>query len=253
MRFWQTQLFLEEQGYGVDENILDPAEDLLDENANPNGEAEQDLAEADEDEAEAEEEEEEEEELDDEEEKEEENEDEENQDDEDQVNQDEEEEQPLRHSNRVRWRPARYNNTQLEQCHNLVTEKIKATQHIVYTQKTAIVAALFIREMLNQVGLQGASFGQQYVLQKGLKKFQEHRLKAALKEMDQLHHRYCFKPIDVSKMTAKEKRKAVNVIMLLTEKKSGEIKGRLVYNGKPTRECYQKTTQQVQQHHLKAL
>jgi hypothetical protein len=67
-------------------------------------------------------------------------EDEENQDDEDQVNQDEEEEQPLQHSNRVRWRPARYNNTQLEQCDIHPADLL--SKHWGYTQVWDFLKAL---------------------------------------------------------------------------------------------------------------
>jgi hypothetical protein len=41
-------------------------------------------------------------------------------------------------------------------------------------------------------------------------------------------------------MTKEEKRKAVEAIMFLTEKRDGTIKGRMVYNGKPTREWLSK-------------
>ena len=37
-------------------------------------------------------------------------------------------------------------------------------------------------------------------------------------------------------MTPEEKRNAVDALMFLTEKQDGTIKGRMVYNGKPTRE-----------------
>ena len=44
---------------------------------------------------------------------------------------------------------------------------------------------------------EGASFGQQYILQKVLKKFGDHGSKSAAKEIDQLHQQNCFNPIDV--------------------------------------------------------
>ena len=81
-----------------------------------------------------------------------------------------------------------------------------------------------------------AVFGQQYVIQKGLKEFGEAARVRAMKELDQLHKRNCFSPIKVNKMTAEEKRKAQNGIMLVTEKRDKTIKGRLVYNGSKTRD-----------------
>ena len=89
--------------------------------------------------------------------------------------------------------------------------------------------------------IQGASFLQQYILQKGMKVFgREKSSKAVSKELDQLHKQNCFAPMDVSTLTSSEKKKAQQAMMLLTEKKDGTIKGRCVYNGKPTREWLDK-------------
>ena len=57
-----------------------------------------------------------------------------------------------------------------------------------------------------------------------------------MKEISQLHMRTCFGPIDILKMKPSEKAKAVEALVFLTEKRDGTIKGRMVYNGKPTRE-----------------
>ena len=70
--------------------------------------------------------------------------------------------------------------------------------------------------------------------------FGEKGKKATTKELDQLHQRNCFMPIDVSKLTASEKKKAQEALMFLTEKRDGTIKGRCVYNGKPTRQWLNK-------------
>jgi len=54
--------------------------------------------------------------------------------------------------------------------------------------------------------------------------------------LDQLVKRVCFMPVSVAEMTPNEKRKAMEALMFLTEKRiTGEVKGRMVYNGKPTR------------------
>ena len=88
----------------------------------------------------------------------------------------------------------------------------------------------------NRVTTRGASFAQQFLLHKGLKVFGEHGHEAATKEMDQLHRRNCFTPISVKDMTSTERRKAMGALMFLTEKRDKSVKGRMVYNGKPTRE-----------------
>ena len=79
-----------------------------------------------------------------------------------------------------------------------------------------------------------------YIYEKGLKKFGERGKQAAIKEWDQLHRRKCFVPIDVSTLTKQEKERAQQALVLLTEKRNGDIKGRAVYNGKPTREWLSK-------------
>ena len=79
-----------------------------------------------------------------------------------------------------------------------------------------------------------------FILQKGLSKFGEEGVAAAKKECSQMHSRVCFKAIAVNKLTQLERRRAMEGIMFLTMKKNGDIKGRLAYNGKPTREWVQK-------------
>jgi hypothetical protein len=76
---------------------------------------------------------------------------------------------------------------------------------------------------------------QQFLLRDGLKKFGEKGHEAVLKEMDQLDKRKVFTPIAVKDMTYDEKAKAMNGIMFLAEKRDKRIKGRFVYNGKPSR------------------
>ena len=80
------------------------------------------------------------------------------------------------------------------------------------------------------------SFAQQYILKKGLEIFKEQGKAAALKELGQLHDRACFTPIDVSTLTPEERRKCVDALMFLSQKRDGTVKGQCVYNGKPTRD-----------------
>jgi hypothetical protein len=109
-------------------------------------------------------------------------------------------------------------------------------RHIENDQDIAIVAARKIESLIYEVSQKGATFSQQYILQKGLNKFGQRGKQAASDEMDQLHKRNCFNPVDVSTMTTSEKQKAMESLLLLTEKRDGRIKGRMVYNGKPTRQ-----------------
>ena len=90
---------------------------------------------------------------------------------------------------------------------------------------------------VNEVALMnGHQFGQQYIVQKGLKTFGKKGKHASLKELRQLNDRVCFEPISVNSMSPNEKKKAQETLMFLTEKRDGTVKSRMVYNGKPTRE-----------------
>ena len=94
-----------------------------------------------------------------------------------------------------------------------------------------------VQEKVCQKGtMHATAHAQQYALKKGLQKFGNEGVEGAMKELDQLHQRTCFSPVDVSTMTQEERVRAMVAIMLLTEKRDGTIKGRCVYNGKPTRE-----------------
>ena len=73
-------------------------------------------------------------------------------------------------------------------------------------------------------------------MQKGLKKFKAKGFDAAKGEMKQLHDRLCWQPIDVSSMSASERKKALESLMFLVEKKDGKIKARHCANGSKQRQ-----------------
>ena len=105
-----------------------------------------------------------------------------------------------------------------------------------YNPQLAMVIARCMADINGKVTAHGASYAQQYILQKGLKKFKERGSDAAIKELDQLHKRNCFTPVEIASLTKEERRKAQEALMFLTEKRDQSCKGHLVYNGKPTRE-----------------
>ena len=128
----------------------------------------------------------------------------------------------------------------MEQVHNLVSESKTKENTKEYDTNEAIVMARMLTEMNFRVSTEGATFAQQYSLKTGLKNFGLRGEEAASKELDQLHQRNCFNPIDVALLTPSEKKKAQMALMFLTEKRDGSVKGRMVYNGKPTREWLSK-------------
>jgi hypothetical protein len=96
--------------------------------------------------------------------------------------------------------------------------------------------ARLIYDLNTKIFREGASFAQQYLLNKGLNIFGQKGWDASKKEMDQLHRQWCFTPILIAAMTQIERRKAQQALLFLGEKWDGTIKERMVYNGKPTRE-----------------
>ena len=77
-------------------------------------------------------------------------------------------------------------------------------------------------------------YAQQFMLRKGLKLFGEKGKSAAMTKLLQQHQRTCFEPIHIHEMTLSKRRRSMISLMLLTEKLYGRVKGRQVYNGKPT-------------------
>ena len=77
----------------------------------------------------------------------------------------------------------------------------------------------------------GNSFLTTYSFKKGLKKFGQDGFNSAMKEMGQLHNRDCWKPIDPSTITPTERKKALQSLIFLVQKKSGVIKSRHCANG----------------------
>jgi hypothetical protein len=126
---------------------------------------------------------------------------------------------------------------QLEFCHNLVLQvKPEKEQIIEYGSSQAMLFARLIQDITMNIQQHGASFAQQYMLQKGLKVFGIQGHEASKKEIDQLHKRTCFAPLKVKNMKPSERKKAQMALMFLMEKRDKSVKGGMVYNGKPTRE-----------------
>jgi hypothetical protein len=126
---------------------------------------------------------------------------------------------------------------QLEYCHNLVAQVEPDEEKILeYGSKKAMLIARFIQDITMNVNKHRASFTQQYMLQKGLKVCGNKGHEASVKEIDQLHKRTCFAPLKVNEMKPSKRKKAQIALMFLTEKRDKSVKGRMAYNGKPTRE-----------------
>jgi len=127
---------------------------------------------------------------------------------------------------------------EIEFLHNMVPLPIHHS--INYSTELAPVFAQLIFDINYGICHHGASFAQQFIFQKGQKKFGKRGNQAAINEFNQLHHRNCFTPIDLSKLMPLEKKKAQAAMMLLSEKKDGTVKGRCVCEGSKTRPYFTK-------------
>jgi hypothetical protein len=136
----------------------------------------------------------------------------------------------LRRADRVRTPNPRYGYQHLS---------ADVTQTEEYTNETASVIAYvmshFNQTMVGMNDIEAYSFLQTYSLNQGLKKFGEQGRKAAHKEMKQLHDRVVFKPIHIKDMTALERKRAMESLIFLAEKRDGIIKARTCANGSTQR------------------
>ena len=121
-------------------------------------------------------------------------------------------------------------NIRREHKYNLFQQGTRLNNKLKYRDDEAIVAGHFLSELKRKF-----TFGQQFTLEKGLKKFGDKGVKGTEKEIGQLHDRECFKPKRIDEMTHDQRRKAQVALAYLTEKKTGEVKGHVVYNCAPTR------------------
>ena len=74
------------------------------------------------------------------------------------------------------------------------------------------------------------------MLKQGLKLFGKKGVAAGKVELTQMHQRICFIPESIKNLSPVERKRAMKGLMILSQKRDGKTKGRLAYNGKPTRD-----------------
>lgn len=77
-------------------------------------------------------------------------------------------------------------------------------------------------------------------MKEGIKRFGTSAINAVLKEFAQLHDRDTFEPKHADELTMEQKKVALNLITLVTEKRSGQIKGRACADGRKQRRYIRK-------------
>ncbi len=144
-------------------------------------------------------------------------------------------------------------NMHLEYCHNLIAQtKPNTSQSKEYNPSDAMIMARLINDLNTKVIKKGASFSQQYLLNKGINVFGHKGQTASMKEMDQLHRRSCFTPISIAKMTSIEQRKAQQASMFQEKRKTEPSKEEWFIMESQQENGYREKTQQVQQQHSRA-
>ena len=82
-----------------------------------------------------------------------------------------------------------------------------------------------------------AIFLQRYFMHKGFKKFGQEGRDVLTKEMEQFNRRNCFGPVYIRELTPQEKGSDKEAINILDQKSTTKkLKGRMLFNVKPTRE-----------------
>jgi len=98
-----------------------------------------------------------------------------------------------------------------------------------------VILAQLMVDIRESVVVHGVLFTQRYSYKKGVEALGDLARKGAYVEVEQIHKRIEFEPIHVKDTTATEKQKALLGLMLIAQKEGKQVKGRLVYNGKPIR------------------
>jgi hypothetical protein len=104
-----------------------------------------------------------------------------------------------------------------------------------YSLESAHVIAMtmlhYYTALAGMNNLQACSFPQTYSLKQGIKKFGTKGIKAAHKEMQQLPDQVVFEPISVEQITTLKRKRGMESLILLNEKRDVTIKARICANG----------------------
>ena len=112
-----------------------------------------------------------------------------------------------------------------EEVHNIISNVEDIDDCLEYEGREARLIAEKIQKV----------FVQQHLLPRAVKVFGPEARKAGKSEVKQLHDRTCFRAMAVAELTRREKERAMEGLLFISQKSTGEHKGRLAYNGKPTR------------------
>jgi hypothetical protein len=124
---------------------------------------------------------------------------------------------------------------------HLLTQGFRASS---YSSENAPMIAKIMHHYNNMVKTKECkkyyAFLETFSLKKGLQKFGKKGYDAAFGEIEQLHNRAVFQPIYVNKLTQQEKKRAMESLIFLVEKRDGRVKARACANGSTQRDYINK-------------
>jgi Reverse transcriptase (RNA-dependent DNA polymerase) len=125
--------------------------------------------------------------------------------------------------------------------YQLLTQGHKETSYTIETAQVIAKTMHYINNMVHTTkNNKSYSFATTFSLKKGLKKFGKKGYDAAFGEIKQLHDRIVFQPINVNNLSPLERKRALESLIFLVEKRDGRIKGRYCANGSTQREYINK-------------
>jgi hypothetical protein len=112
----------------------------------------------------------------------------------------------------------------------------KSTTTMEYDVNEAKVIAMIMCQFNERMDIQkkiihGTQHLVTYSLKKGIERFKEAGKESAKDEMKQLHDRTCFKPIKASSLNEMERKRTLESLIFMVQKKDGRIKSRHCANG----------------------
>ena len=115
--------------------------------------------------------------------------------------------------------------------HDIVTQVWDENACGECTPECGLLMARCMQESNDRDVHQSHSFLQNYSLKKGIKKWGERAWKSAFGKMSQLHKRVCFHPMSIKALTPREKKRAVETLTFLVEKRDSRTKSKTCANG----------------------
>jgi hypothetical protein len=123
------------------------------------------------------------------------------------------------------------------QQHNLLTQGHQTTEYNIETAKVIAKTMCYFNNLINN---KNHSFLETFSLKRGLKHFGAKGYDAACGEIKQLHDRVACKPIHIKDLTQREKKRAMESLIFLVEKRDGRVKARACANGSTQRDYINK-------------